>query len=162
MPIIELRYFDVGLAHLCKIVCRELSATGTAWCSTRELLFHCGEVVARTQTCLQKERRTTATQFPLRDDGDSVAQEISLIHIVCRQNDCTIWKWHGAFTSICMCTLSMNGLEPSSSLKCLFIKYAFLLCLFAIISHVKKTCFYPLVFDMYGQNMCIPEKKAII
>ena len=47
-----------------------------------------GEVVAAAELLLQEEGRAEAGNFPLDHDADSVAEDISFVHIMCgQQND---------------------------------------------------------------------------
>lgn len=56
------------------------------------LLFnapHQSEVETSAQTVLQEQRRAAAVQTTLRDDGHTVTQQVSFIHVVCGQDHCT-------------------------------------------------------------------------
>ena len=46
-----------------------------------------GQVVSRPQLVLQVQRRADAAQLPVRDDGDPVAQDVGLVHVVSGQDD---------------------------------------------------------------------------
>lgn len=46
-----------------------------------------GEVVAPAKALLQEERGAAAAQLAVGDDGDAVAQDVRLIHVVRGQND---------------------------------------------------------------------------
>lgn len=45
------------------------------------------QVVARAQLGLQEERGADAAQLAVGDDGDAIAQDVSLIHVVSGQDD---------------------------------------------------------------------------
>lgn len=46
-----------------------------------------GEVVAPAKTLLEEERGAAAAQLPVGDDGDAVAQDVRLVHVVRGQDD---------------------------------------------------------------------------
>lgn len=46
-----------------------------------------GEVVARAKALFEEERGAAAAQLAVGDDGDTVAQDVRLIHVVRGQND---------------------------------------------------------------------------
>ena len=48
---------------------------------------HHGQVVPRTQTGLEEERGAAAAQLALGDNGDAVAQQVRLVHVVGGQDD---------------------------------------------------------------------------
>lgn len=45
------------------------------------------EVVAAAKALLQKDGGAAATHLPVGDDGDAVAQDVRLVHVVCREDD---------------------------------------------------------------------------
>lgn len=45
------------------------------------------QVVAAAERLLQEERGAAAAQFSLGNDGDAVAQDVGLVHVVCGQDD---------------------------------------------------------------------------
>lgn len=49
------------------------------------------EVVAAAIGLLQEERGTAAADFTMGDNGDAIAQNVRLVHVVRRQNDGTAW-----------------------------------------------------------------------
>lgn len=49
--------------------------------------FDQGQVVARPQLGLQEERRSDAAQLAVGNDGDAVAEDVRLVHVVRRQQD---------------------------------------------------------------------------
>lgn len=51
-----------------------------------------GEVVAAAVTFLQEERRATAANLALGDDGNAVAQDVRLVHVVRGQDDGATWR----------------------------------------------------------------------
>lgn len=46
-----------------------------------------GQIVPRSQMGLQEERGAYAAQLAVGNDGDAVTQDISLVHVVSRQED---------------------------------------------------------------------------
>lgn len=50
-------------------------------------LLHQRQVVTCPQLVLQVQRGAHAAQLPVGDDGDPVPQDISLVHVVCGQDD---------------------------------------------------------------------------
>ena len=48
-----------------------------------------GQVEACAKAVLEEERRSTAVEPSLGKDGDTVAEEVSLIHVVGRHDDCS-------------------------------------------------------------------------
>lgn len=45
------------------------------------------EVVSRAHVGFEKQGRPAAAQLSLRNDGDAVAQQLGLVHVVSRQDD---------------------------------------------------------------------------
>ncbi len=51
------------------------------------LSLHQRKVISSTKLCLEEEWRSTAAQLALGNDCNAVTEEISLIHVMCGQND---------------------------------------------------------------------------
>ena len=45
------------------------------------------DAIADAEAILEEERATNALQLALHHDADAVAQHVSLVHVVCRQDD---------------------------------------------------------------------------
>ncbi|TNN64375.1 hypothetical protein EYF80_025416 [Liparis tanakae] len=61
-----------------------------------------GQVVARAQLGLEEQRGAHAAQLAVGDDGDAVAQDVGLVHVVSGQDDGAAWRGtegHGQFTN---------------------------------------------------------------
>lgn len=56
------------------------------------ILLDQGQVIACSQLVLQEERRANAAELAMRNDGNPVAQNVCLIHVVCRENDSAACK----------------------------------------------------------------------
>lgn len=54
--------------------------------------FDQGQVVARPQLGLQEERGADAAQLAVGNDGDAVAEDVGLIHVVRGQQDGAAWQ----------------------------------------------------------------------
>lgn len=54
--------------------------------------FDQGQVVARSQLGLQEERGSNAAQLAVGNDGDAVAEDVGLVHVVRRQQDGAAWQ----------------------------------------------------------------------
>lgn len=52
------------------------------------------QVITSTVGLLEEERGAAAADAAVRDDGDTIAQNIRFIHVMCRQNDGSTWKRH--------------------------------------------------------------------
>ena len=50
-------------------------------------LFNESDAIADAETILEEERATYALQLALHHDADAVAQHVSLVHVMCRQDD---------------------------------------------------------------------------
>lgn len=51
------------------------------------LLLHQRQVISRPQLVLQVQRRAHTAQLAVGDDGDAVAQDVGLVHVVSGQDD---------------------------------------------------------------------------
>lgn len=60
--------------------------------SSFALFLDQGQFVSISVGALQEKRRATAFEFPVRDDGDSVSQQVSLVHVVGGQQNGTAWE----------------------------------------------------------------------
>ncbi len=49
--------------------------------------LHQRQVVSRPQVCLQEERGADAAQLAVGDDGDAIAQDVGLVHVVGGEDD---------------------------------------------------------------------------
>lgn len=58
----------------------------------KSLSFHHSEVVARSKVGFEEKRWSTTTQLSLGDDGNPVAEQLCLIHVVSGQDDGPVYE----------------------------------------------------------------------
>lgn len=91
--------FSCGTSHLAGCSWREFASADAAWCPNH-LSLDQRKVVSCTKTCLEEEWRSTAAQLSLGNDCNAVTKEISLVHVMCGQNDGAAWNSKGVKSGI--------------------------------------------------------------
>lgn len=86
-------YCSGTLMHLSYLYSLSVDDSSSLGCHLLHGVPHQRQVVATTKGLLQEEGRATAAQLAMRDDGNAVAQDVRLIHVVRGQDDGVVcWR----------------------------------------------------------------------
>lgn len=78
------------LSYLCSV---SVDDSGSLGCHLLCVVPHQRQVVAAAKGLFQEEGGATAAQLTMRDDGDAIAQDVRLVHVVRGQDDGVIcWE----------------------------------------------------------------------
>lgn len=111
-----------------------------------------GQVIACSQLVLQEKRRTNAAELAMRNDSNSIPQNVCLIHVVCGKNDSAAWKKAKEDTTVKSTTLVFPSQErPLPSGFChegeWEVCFQVVVCLNKV-SHMEKShnCYHKYIF----------------
>lgn len=87
----------VHLSYLCSQI---VDDSGSLGCHLLHVVPHQRQVVATAKWLFQEEGGATAAQLTMRDDGDAIAQDVRLVHVVRWQDDGVICWEHRCWINV--------------------------------------------------------------